>query len=87
MDSLIVDSYAILYFYHCIRTECKMFILEYIAELVADALSVANTDIDIVVGMTIYPVVYSTFLNVISQFHGKRTIGFAVFKFRAQHPE
>lgn len=60
MDSLIVDFYASLYFYHCIRTECKMFILEYIAELVAYALGPANSLVDIPVGMTVDPVINLT---------------------------
>lgn len=66
MDSLIVDSYAILYFYHCIRTECKMFILEYITELVAYALSLTDGLVDVPVGMTIDPVGNRTSGNVIT---------------------
>ena len=66
MDSLIVDFYASLYFYHCIRTECLVLILEYIAELVADALSLTDGLVDVPVGMTVDPVGNRTSGNVIT---------------------
>ena len=66
MDSLIVDFYTILYFYHCIRTECLVLILEYIAELVADTLGPAESLVNIPVGMTVDPVINRTYGYVIT---------------------
>ena len=73
--------------YKSITAKCYMLIIKNISELIACAKSVADTNIHIVMGMPIYPIVYAAVLNEICKFHDKRSVGFAVFESWAQHLE
>ena len=73
--------------YISVRSKCYMLIIKNISELIACTKSVTNTNINIVMGMPIYPIVYAAVLNEICKFHDKRSVGFAVFESWAQHLE
>lgn len=64
-----------------------MFSMKNIPQLVRYAFCVANLNIYIIVGVSIYPVIDATVLDVILQFHHECTVGMAADKLRTLHLE
>ena len=76
-----------LYFNRSVRTECEVLVVRDIAELVGQALCVADEHILVVMGVAVYPIVYSAGDYVVRQFDGEHPVGTAVGKSRVLHPE
>ena len=63
-----------------------MFPVKDVTQLVGDAFCYPNLYVHVIMGMAKYPIVYSTFLDIVFKFHEKSSICFAVCELGALHP-
>ena len=64
-----------------------MFIREHIAQLVGQALGVANPIIDVCVRVSVYPIVNAAVGDIVLQFYGERPVCLAALKLGVEHTE
>lgn len=76
-----------LYLNRPVRTECEVLVVRDVAELVGKALGAADEHILVIMGVAVYPIVYSAGGYIVRQFHGECSIGTAVGKLRVLHPK
>lgn len=73
-NEVLVTNPSLFNFYNFVSIECQMFVVEGIAELVANAASSANNLVNITMGMAVYPVVDTTGCNIVSKFNGEGSV-------------
>ena len=64
-----------------------MLSMKYISQLIGHTFGIANLDIHVVVGVTVYPVIDAAFLDEVFQFNRESSVSLAFGKLGALHLE